>query len=86
MTEHLVRRASLAEAFPYGYPGLICYFELRDGALSQLRDRASLREATVRAHRVESTLFAAWPGAYRTDVFHIDNPALLAPHINVSLD
>ena len=82
--DHQVRRASEAP-FPYGYPGAVCYLELRDGLLTQIRDRAGIREAVRRAQREESEIFAAWPGEYRTDLFIIDDLDKLAEAVNAGL-
>ena len=76
-----MKRASEAP-FPYGWPGRVCYIECRGDELpEQIRSRDTFRDAVARALRGESTLLAAWPGQYRTDLFYIDKPELLAEAI-----
>jgi hypothetical protein len=73
------RSSAAAERFPYGYPGIVCYFELADGQLRKAHTRPDIREAVVRAHLGQSTLYAVWPGRHRSDLFVIDDlPALAA--------
>ena len=79
-----VRLASEVDAqggysrFPYAWPGKVCYLELCDGKLLWLKARDETREAVRRAIAGESTIYAAWPGQHRTDLFLIDSPERLA--------
>lgn len=72
-----VRRTS-EQRFPHGWPKLVCYFELCNGQLLWMKDRGETREAVARALKSESTLYAAWPGQYRTDLFLVDDVDKLA--------
>lgn len=70
--------------FPYGWQGAVCYFELGDdGVPLQARVRDDLRDMVRRALVDEVRIFAAWPGAYRTDLFVIDEPKRLADAIGL---
>jgi hypothetical protein len=78
-----VKRASEAP-FPYGWPGHVLYMEQHRAELvSQLQTRDQLRGAVLRALAGDSHLLAAWPGQYRTDLFVIDKPELLAEAIGL---
>jgi len=77
-----MRKASEAP-FPYGYPGLVCYIELRDGEMSQCFKRDDLREAVRRGQAKVSRLFAVWPGQYASDLFVIDDLDALASKVGV---
>lgn len=77
-----MKRASEAP-FPYGWPGGVCYLVLVDGAPQQIRGRDGLRAAVTDALVGEVTIYAAWPGQFRTDLFVIDRPELLAEAIGV---
>jgi hypothetical protein len=72
------RKASDVNHFPYGYPGMICYIELVDGALRQASTRGEIRAAVLRAMAGASVLYATWPGQYRTDLFVLDELPKLA--------
>lgn len=75
-------RSASAAPFPYGMPGRCCYFEIVDNAPRHLHYVDDMRDATRRAVAGETTLYAAWPGQYRTDLFVIDKPELLAEAIH----
>jgi hypothetical protein len=68
--------------FPYGWPGKVCYFTL-DPLLTSVRDRDGMRAAVRAALAGDVEIYAAWPGQYRTDLFHIDQPQRLAEAIGV---
>lgn len=64
--------------FPYA-ASLVCYFErLADGRIQQLHYKDDFRSAVYRARVDGSTIFAVWPGEYRSDLFVIDDLDALA--------
>lgn len=71
-----IRKASKAP-FPYGEPGTdrVMYFAIDDELCipEQIRTTAQLRGIIASGH----TVYAAWPGHTRTDLFVIDDPELL---------
>lgn len=71
--------------FPYGYPGFVCYIEVRDGEIRQCRQRDALRDAVRRAVSGESVIYAVWPGQHRADLFRVDDLPALARRIKVEL-
>lgn len=76
------RNSSEVNSFPYGFTGKLCYIEHVVGKPpEQVAGRPALREALRRATCKDSTLYAAWPGQYRTDLFLIDRLDLLAAAI-----
>lgn len=77
------RKASEAP-FPYGWPGRISYFIVGLDSVYQLTTRDEMRETVMEALAGDVEIFAAWPGQYRTDVFWIDRPELLAEAIQVA--
>jgi hypothetical protein len=78
-------RSASEAPFPYGWPGKVCYFALDplNFALTSVRDRDGMRAAVRAALAGDVEIFAAWPGQYRTDLFHIDQPQRLAEAIGV---
>jgi hypothetical protein len=68
------RSAAAVEGFPYGWPGLVCYF---DAEHRQAHTRDDLRGMVSRALAGQTTIYAVWPGEYRSDLFVIDDPAKL---------
>lgn len=84
MTE--IRRTSETDiAFPHGWEGGLCYFELRNGEVIKPQGRNSVRDAVRRAYAGESLLFCAWPGQWRTDLFVIDDLKAAAEALGVDL-
>lgn len=77
-----MKRASEAP-FPYGWPGRVLYFMLVAGEPRQLSSRDELRSALAVAISGLNVIYAAWPGQYRTDLFIIDKPELLAEAIGL---
>lgn len=76
-------RRTSDQRFPHDWPGWICYLELCEGQLLWLKNRAETREAVTRALAGQSTLYAAWPGQYRTDLFLVDDLDKLAAEIGL---
>lgn len=75
-------RAASAQEFPYKANRMVCYFEVINGAPSPVGTAiGDLRNAARRAVAGEATLYAVWPGQYRSDLFVIDQPTLLAEAI-----
>lgn len=78
-----IRKASKAQ-FPYGPPGheLVSYFFLTDedgdAAIVQLRSTEEVEQAI----NDKETIYAAWPGKSRTDLFIIDDTALLLAELD----
>ena len=73
-----MRSAKAQKYFPYTMDTL-SYIEVRkDGAVSQMHhknksDRPGVSEAYQRAICGDSTLYAVWPGKWRSDLFLIDD-------------
>lgn len=79
----MMRNASKT-SFPYGWPGRVSYFTVGgDGLPAQIRTRDEMRQAVAEALAGGRFIFAAWPGEFRTDLFLIDLPALLAEAIGL---
>lgn len=75
-------RYSAAAAFPHGWPGYVCYFTVaHDGRVSALRTREEMRAGVRAALADRTTLYAAWPGEHRTDLFLVDDLDVLAARI-----
>lgn len=75
-------RLASETTFPYGWPGAVCYFTVSAGfEPQQIRGRDDMRRAVDLALTDQVQIYAAWPGRYRTDVFLIDEPGLLAEAI-----
>lgn len=80
-TKKLYRSASEAP-FPYKSNRIVCYFEVIDSEPAPVGTAiGDLRDAASRAVAGETTLYAVWPGQYRSDLFVIDKPELLAEAI-----
>lgn len=79
----MARSSKDSEAFPYGHSGLVCYMELKDGALLQLGAREVMRDAVQRALAGDSEIYAVWPGRWRSDLFIIDDLPSLAAAIGL---
>jgi hypothetical protein len=71
-----MRKASEAP-FPYASK-LVCYFEQRGSDLAQLGAKSEIRDAIRRARSGSSTIFAVWPGQWKSDLFVIDDLDRLA--------
>jgi hypothetical protein len=70
-----IRKASKAP-FPYGAPAtdkVAYFFVTADSIPEQLRTATQLEAAL----EIGATIYAAWPGKSRTDLFVIDEPDLL---------
>lgn len=84
------RKASKVEynEFPYLDRGRVLFFSLERGGLPrQLHSRDDVREAIRSAHRDNAfTLWAAWPGQWRTDLFRIDDLRAAADAYKITLD
>jgi hypothetical protein len=78
-------RAASEAPFPYGWPKSVCYFEILGGQPKQLYTRDEVREAVSMALQGRTTLYAVWPGQYRSDLFWIDKPELLAEAIGLAV-
>lgn len=78
-----VRRTS-EQRFPHNWPASVCYFELCDGDLMWMKTRGETRDAVHRALAGDSTLYAAWPGRYQTDLFLVDDVDKFAAALNMS--
>jgi hypothetical protein len=70
-------RPASESPFPYASRA-VCYFHVVNGVPEQVSGKTALREALADGLR----LFAAWPGQWRTDLFVIDRPELLAEAIS----
>lgn len=73
-----MRSAKEADNFPYSM-STVCYFEVyKDGKISQIKhknksDLPELYEAYKRALNKITTIYAVWPGNWRSDLFIIDD-------------
>ncbi|MEW9125156.1 MAG: hypothetical protein AB2421_20770, partial [Thermotaleaceae bacterium] len=73
-----MRSSKESNNFPYRMD-TICYFEVdKNGNVSQVlhknkSDRAKVLEAYQRAKDKTITLYAVWPGHWRSDLFIIDD-------------
>lgn len=76
-------RLTSEQPFPHGWPAQVCYIELRAGELLWMKTRGETREAVTRALSGQSTLYAAWPGQWKTDLFLVDDVDKLAKAINL---
>lgn len=84
MTE--IRRTSETDiAFPHGWEGGLCYFEIEKGELLWTKGRNEIRDAVRRAYAKQSQLYCAWPGKYRTDLFLVDDLKAAAEALGVDL-
>lgn len=84
-----MKSAKDAGNFPY-CASTVCYFEVdKSGNVSQLyhknkSDRAEVLEAYHRVFNKTTTLFAVWPGNWRSDLFIIDDLDAFAKAFNLS--
>lgn len=82
-----MRSAKETENFPYGM-STICYFEVdKNGNVSQVHhknksDMSKVLEAYQRVMNKTTTLYAVWPGSYRSDLFIIDDLEAFAKEFN----
>jgi hypothetical protein len=68
----MIRLASKADHFPYGWPGSrVCYFTIANNRPVPMRYRDDMR--VVLAKKKPPMIFAVWPGQYRSDLFVIDD-------------
>jgi len=73
-----MKSAKESNNFPYSM-STICYFEVdKNGNVSQIShknksDREKVLEAYQRAKDKITTLYAVWPGNWRSDLFIIDD-------------
>lgn len=83
-----MRSAKQEEGFPYRM-GTMCYFEVyKDGKVCQIHhknksDINEVREAYERASKNITTLYAVWPGNWRSDLFIIDDLEAFARSFNL---
>ena len=79
-----VRSAKDSENFPYSAK-TVCYIEVdKNGQVTQLpHDSASMTAAYDNAIHHKSTIYAVWPGNYRSDLFIIDDLHALAAAFGV---
>lgn len=73
-TADIARSASGVDiGFPYK-AGHVCYFErFADGHIESVDKRKPWGDRMERLRSGSSTLFGAWPGEWRTDLFVIDD-------------
>ena len=77
---HLPRLTSKNPEFPFGpdepAAKTVCYFTVDgDGAIEWVKDHdIELEEALAAAMKDEVTVFAVWPGQWRSHLFVVDNP------------
>lgn len=68
-----MRSAKETGCFPYGSK-LVCYIEVyNSGKVRQLTDKSEKYHAFLNAMSGASTLYAVWPGNWRSDLFIIDD-------------
>lgn len=78
-----MRSAKETKEFPYKMSTL-CYFEVyNNGKVSHIShknksDINNINEAYKRALNKETTLYAVWPGNWRSDLFVIDDLEIFA--------
>lgn len=83
-----MRSAKESNNFPYSMD-TICYFEVdTDGNVSQIphknkSDRENVLEAYQRAKDEITTLYAVWPGNWRSDLFIIDDLDAFAKELDL---
>jgi len=64
-------RSAKETDFPY-CSSLVCYIEVSD-VVRQRKGKKELEDAIKNVKANESTLYAVWPGKYRSDLFLIDD-------------
>ena len=68
-----MRSAKETGCFPYN-SSVVCYFEIfPDGNVKQLTNKNEKLAAYVNANSGKSTIYAVWPGKWRSDLFIIDD-------------
>jgi hypothetical protein len=73
MTSNARKASEVGDDFPYGWPGRVCYFTVKDGEPQQLLYRDDMRTAKNEG----APIWAVWPGQWRSDLFAIDEPERL---------
>ncbi len=82
-----MRSAKEAGNFPYGM-STVCYFEVdKNGNVSRVyhknkSDRPKVLEAYQRVMNKTTTLYAVWPGNWKSDLFIIDDLDAFAKEFN----
>lgn len=77
----MIRLAS-ESPFPYGWPGnSVCYFTMNRNKPVPMRSRDDMRAVLARKN---PTIFAVWPGQWRSDMFIIDEVNLLREAVGVA--
>ena len=74
--------------FPFGDRTNVCYIEQSsvDGTIKQVGNKkADQQDALDRAHKGEITLYAVWPGQWRSDLFLVDDLFPMADALGVVL-
>lgn len=71
------RKTSATGNFPYSNP-LVCYFALAEDGPVQLHYVKDRKLGLLHAAKGEITIYAVWPGRYRSDLFVVDDLAPLA--------
>ena len=68
-----MRSAKEAGCFPYS-SSVVCYFEVHsDGSIRQLTNKSEKLNAYVNANSGKNTIYAVWPGRWRSDLLIIDD-------------
>lgn len=84
-----MRSARESDRFPYKM-STMCYFEVNnDGKVTQIPhknkcDFDGIFDAYLRAKNHKSTLYAVWPGNYRSDLFLIDDLSQFAQAFGIA--
>jgi len=83
-----MRSAKENKEFPYRM-NTVCYFEVdNNGKVSQVHhknksDLPGVLEAYQRAKNKTTTLYAVWPGSWRSDLFIIDDLDVFAQRFDL---
>ena len=82
-----MRSAKNESCFPYSAK-TVCYIEvLKNGDVRQIyNSKSEIETACLRAKNKESTIYAVWPGKYRSDLFIIDDLDALADAYGIDRD
>lgn len=68
-----MRSSKEAGCFPYRSK-VVCYMEVfPDGNIRQLKETNEKLEAYMNANSGRSTIYAVWPGQWRSDLFIVDD-------------
>lgn len=68
-----MRSSKEARCFPYRSK-VVCYMEVfPDGNIRQLKETNEKLEAYMNANSGRSTIYAVWPGQWRSDLFIVDD-------------